>query len=346
MTPKISRRGFLGGTAVVGAGALGAAVLGTAFQPQDAAAVRAAARSEPRRGLSANTAKPTPSPSASEAEPSPSASSKEPAGPSEATEPAGPAEQTEPTRQPPTPSAGGGKGVSVTPFGGATAAITGVGASWYYTWASTTGGTARPGGSEFVPMIWGADAVNDTDLGNATREGSQLLGFNEPDFAAQANMSPTQALDLWPRLEATGLRLGAPAVAHSGDRAGGWLDQFMSGAAGRGLRVDFIPLHWYGGDFSAAAVGHLRNYLEAVHARWPGKPLWLTEYALIDFSSGAPRFPSEAEQIAFVGGVVPMLRSLPYVERHAWFTLSRDAHETGLASPSGVNATGRAYRDA
>ena len=40
-----------------------------------------------------------------------------------------------------------------------------------------------------------------------------LLGFNEPDLAEQANMTVEKALELWPRLEATGMRLGSPAVA-------------------------------------------------------------------------------------------------------------------------------------
>ncbi|MFE9889284.1 glycosyl hydrolase [Streptomyces scopuliridis] len=36
-----------------------------------------------------------------------------------------------------------------------------------------------------------------------------LLGFNEPDSADQANITPEQALDLWPQWEKTGLNLGA-----------------------------------------------------------------------------------------------------------------------------------------
>ncbi|MEV0408193.1 glycosyl hydrolase [Actinoallomurus sp. NPDC050550] len=56
--------------------------------------------------------------------------------------------------------------------------------------------------------------------------GTTLLGFNEPDMAGQANMSVEQALALWPRLQATGMRLGAPAVAFGADRPGGWLDRY------------------------------------------------------------------------------------------------------------------------
>ena len=210
--------------------------------------------------------------------------------------------------------------------------------------AATTDGTEQPDGVEFVPKIWGAGSVTAEELEAASRAGTHLLGFNEPDMAGQANLPVEQALDLWPRLMDTGLRLGAPAVAFGADQPASWFDRFMVGAAERGLRVDFVPLHWYGADFSAAAVDHLRGYLDAVHARWD-LPLWLTEYALTDFTGATPRYPSEAEQSAFARAVVPALDALPYLERHAWFTLSTDASPTGLWSGGVPNATGEAYRD-
>ncbi|AJE84766.1 MULTISPECIES: glycoside hydrolase family protein [Streptomyces] len=243
------------------------------------------------------------------------------------------------------PTAAGGKGVSVTPVDGAGAALADVGASWYYDWSPSTGEIARPEGAEFVPMIWGAGAVNDADLARAKEEGQQLLGFNEPDMAGQADMPVEQALDLWPRLQDTGLRLGAPAVAFGGDTPGGWLDRFMTGAAERGLRVDFIPLHWYGGDFGPAAVDQLRGYLQAVYDRYH-KPVWLTEYALTDFSGPTPRYPSEQEQTDFARGSAEMLGQLPFVERYAWFTLSTGTAPTGLYDGTTPNATGLAYREA
>ncbi|MEV7085135.1 glycoside hydrolase family protein [Streptomyces sp. NPDC093085] len=235
------------------------------------------------------------------------------------------------------------KGVSVNSVSGASQALADVGASWYYGWASGTGGVTRPAGTEFVPMIWGAGSVTDAELSQARQQGSQLLGFNEPDMAGQANMSVEQALDLWPRLQATGLRLGAPAVAYGGDTPGGWLDRFMSGAAARGYRVDFIPLHWYGGDFGPAAAEQLRGYLQAVYNRYH-KPIWLTEYALIDFSSGTPRYPSEQQQVDFIRSSTAMLESQSYVERYSWFTLNTQVSPTGLYNGATPNASGVAYR--
>jgi len=195
-------------------------------------------------------------------------------------------------------------------------------------------------------MIWGAAAVTDGSLATAREQGSTvLLGFNEPDLASQANMTPDQALDLWPKLMATGLTLGSPAVAANGATPGGWLDRFMSGARSRGYRVNFITLHWYGGDFDTTdAVGQLRGYLQAVHARY-GLPIWLTEYALTDFASSTPQYPDPQQQAAFVTASTRMLQSLPYLQRYAWFALpATTPGTTGLFLPGGApNSVGRAY---
>jgi Glycosyl hydrolase catalytic core len=238
------------------------------------------------------------------------------------------------------------KGVSAWNFTGVTGALSDVGAGWFYTWAADPGGITAPPGVAFVPMIWGQKSVTDSGLA-AARAAGIVLGFNEPDMAGQANMTPAQALDLWPALQATGARLGSPAPAFGADRAGGWFDRFMSGAGERGYRVDFIALHWYGSDFSGAATGQLKDYLEKVYARYH-KPIWLTEYALIDFS-GSPEFPTGTQQAAFVTASTAMLRSLPYVERYAWFALGTGdtGDETGLYRPGGAaTPAGLAYRAA
>jgi RNA polymerase sigma factor (sigma-70 family) len=237
------------------------------------------------------------------------------------------------------------KGVSTWDFDGVTSALGNVGASWYYDWSNTRSNITSPAGVEFVPMMWGSASVTASALAQAEQQGTTLLGFNEPDMGGQANMTVAQALSLWPRLQATGMRLGSPSVAYGGDTPGGWLDRFMSGAAQQGYRVDFITLHWYGSDFGSAAVGQLRSYLQAVYNRYH-KPIWLTEYALINFGSGQ-RYPTQAQQAAFVTGSTAMLDSLSYVERYAWFALPSKGNDTGLYT-NGTTPTqvGLAYRAA
>jgi len=174
----------------------------------------------------------------------------------------------------------------------------------------------RATGVEFVPMIRAAASVTTATLAQAKQQGTELLGFNEPDLASQANMSASQALDLWPKLVATGLRLGSPSSRSAGHpgRLAGPVHERRGGAR---YRVDFIALHWYGSDFGAAAVGQLRGYVQAVYNRYQ-QPIWLTEYAA-DQLRRWPEVPTQAQQAAFVTGSAAMLDALPYVQRYAWF---------------------------
>jgi hypothetical protein len=242
-------------------------------------------------------------------------------------------------------ASGAEKGVAAWTFRGVKRSLTKSGAAWYYTWATGHAGIASPRGVQFVPMIWGAASVTPANLRQVRREGPYLLGFNEPDNAGQSNMTVAQALALWPKLMATGLKLGSPAVAAGAATPGGWLDHFMSGVKAHRYRVNFITLHWYGGDFSTgAAVGQLKSYLAAVHARYH-RPIWLTEFALIRFGASAT-FPSARQQAAFVTAATAMLRRLPYVQRYAWFALPATAGDgtAGLFRPGAVaTAAGRAF---
>lgn len=308
---------------------------------------------------------PTPAPAATQALDTPPTTTPAPVPPAATTpaataSPAGvtptPTPTTKPTatpttRRPAAPAATAvtskRKGVGVWTFDGVSQALATSGASWYYTWDVAHQGVTSPKNAEFVPMIWGAKSVTASNLEKAKQNGRYLLGFNEPDLKGQAEMSVEQALELWPQLEATGLPLGSPAVAWGGDRPGEWLDRFMAGAKQRGYRVDFIALHWYGGDFTTAnAVNQLRSYLQAVHDRYQ-LPIWLTEFALIDFSNGV-RFPTQAEQAAFLSAATRMLGSLSWLQRYAWFGLpATDKDQSGLfRTGSEVTAVGRAYQAA
>jgi RNA polymerase sigma factor (sigma-70 family) len=241
------------------------------------------------------------------------------------------------------------KGVATWDAAGASQDLAASGASWYYDWGATPSGITAPAGTSFVPMIWGASDVTAATLDQVKSEGDVLLGFNEPDQGGQANMTVAQALDLWPQLEATGMTLGSPAVSSGAATPGGWLDQFMTGAKARGDRVNFITVHWYGGDFSTGpAVQQLESYLQAIYNQYH-LPIWLTEFALTSYAGPTPTFPTEAQQAAFLTAATEMLDGLPYVQRYAWFALpvSSGSGTTGLFN-QGPAATevGRAFEAA
>jgi RNA polymerase sigma factor (sigma-70 family) len=301
-----------------------------------AAAVYAGKPPAARPAAAATLAPPPPRPAASPAR----------SVPPPATHPPAPRKKASPP--PPAVVTAAQKGVSTWSFTGVDQALAASGASWYYNWAASPSGIAAPGVS-FVPMIWGAASVTTATLDEVRQEGSVLLGFNEPDMSSQSNMSVQQALGLWPKLMATGMTLGSPAVSANAATPGSWLDQFMQGAKSRGYRVNFITVHWYGGDFdTSAAVSELRQYLQAIYDRYH-LPIWVTEFALTNFGGATPTFPTQSQQAAFLTAATGMLAGLSYVQRYAWFALpvSTGSGTTGLFSSGAVaTAVGRAFEAA
>lgn len=191
------------------------------------------------------------------------------------------------------------------------------GLEWYYNWRTDEiwhNGTQRRT-VEFVPMIHGPENIDDRI--RSSRRPSALLGFNEPDGHGgehQAGMSVSQAVALWQRLEATGLRLGSPATTREGTLgANSWQRRFMNEVERRGLRVDFMAVHYYSTD---GDVNTFRNWLIAVHNEYR-RPIWVTEFAFIDWSR--PGRATYEANVRFANDSIRMMAGLPFVERYAWF---------------------------
>ncbi len=246
------------------------------------------------------------------------------------------------------------KGVGAWHFEGVDKAIADVQVSWFYTWRPSVDGVPVPAGAEFVPMIWGRKHVTPEALNTAKTTGHVLLGFNEPDHLDQSKLTVEQALDLWPQLMTTGLRLGSPATANDPRWAGSWLERFMDGAKRRGYRVDFVCVHRYVGAFEpATATAELKAFLEGVHKKF-GLPIWLTEYALVRWNSPT-EYATRSQQAAFAKQSMAMMETLPLVERYAWFAMPPSAAAPGLTASETVSLydakgratlVGKAYRAA
>lgn len=151
--------------------------------------------------------------------------------------------------------------------------------NWAYNWDSKA--TGLPAGLQFVPMLWGtaADHTNqwNANANAALKSGSgQLLSFNEPDMAAQANLSPAAAATAYKNymMPFKGkAKLGTPAVTNSGSKNQGldWLKQFT--AACTGCSFDFAAIHWYdtNGNFD-----YFKQYMTQAYAQTK-LPIWITE---------------------------------------------------------------------
>ena len=233
-----------------------------------------------------------------------------------------------------------------------------VGARWAYDWSPSS---PLAGSSvEYIPMAWGARSVTSANvaawrMAHRSGKASWMLSFNEPDMAAQANMTPDAAVALWPRLQSTGLRLVSPAVASPSTRSQShpgrtWLDDFMIQARAHGLRVDAIALHFYGDWTDPTNISSIERALERVHARWH-RPVWVTEIGTLPawrWDGRAPHStPTPGVARAYLRRVMGMLRTHRWIARVAWFMdrCSGDCATSSLFDQAGrPTALGRTLR--
>ena len=221
-----------------------------------------------------------------------------------------------------------------------------LGCGWFYPWRPSRKAGEERVEAEFIRMIWDEKDVTDEVLAEVKAGGfSALLGFNEPDNKGQADMSVASAIELWPKLIETGLRLGSPGTCQGAK----WLDDFMEEADRRDYRVDFICLHWYSDITKPDVVESLRRYLTAYWERYK-RPIWLTEYSGGDWKFCSRRPVTFEDNARFARESIAMLESLPFVERYAWFSSSKTG---GVYATVGLYETadeitevGVAYRDA
>jgi hypothetical protein len=228
------------------------------------------------------------------------------------------------------------------------------GVSWWYNWdfrpdEALRAGAYREAAVEFVPMIWGAKSDR-AAAKTAIPDGvSVLLGFNEPNFGDQANLSAADAAALWPELEsiadAKGLRLVSPAVNFCGGKCQDtdpfhYLEQFF--LACRGCRVDVVAMHIYVGCSPKGEnkAEWLINHVESYKKRFT-QPLWLTEFAC----DSAQSF---ADQEAFLEDAVAYLEAEPRIERYAWFSgrATNMAYVDLLAGSGKLSSLGELYVNA
>lgn len=198
--------------------------------------------------------------------------------------------------------------------------------AWWYNWAdrpdeALRAGAYRTAGVEYLPMIWGATFDADDVIANIPADTEWLLGFNEPNFGSQADISASAAAALWPEVERVADTLGLSIVSPAVNFCGGdcqdtspfdYLDDFF--AACDGCRVDAVAFHIYVGCNPPGEnkAEWLINHIETYKARF-SQPLWLTEFACDNATSFA-------DQVAFMEDAVAYLENEPRIARYAWFS--------------------------
>ena len=194
------------------------------------------------------------------------------------------------------------------------------GVHWWYNWASKPDSKVAASfgevGFEFVPMAWDETTTSASLQKDIPASAKTLLGFNEPNFFDQANLSAKDAAARWPELQkvadARGLKLASPAVNFCGPAEKchetdpfKYLDAFF--AACKDCRVDYVAAHWYACDGPALTwyLDQLKKYK---------RPIWLTEFSCLDGQD-----KSVAAQKKYMRDALAILEGDADVAAYAWF---------------------------
>lgn len=197
------------------------------------------------------------------------------------------------------------------------------GVSWFYNWGNDIKGyrneitdyLAENPILEYCPMCWNGnyDTEKIRTWCQNHPETKFLLGFNEPNFTDQANMTPAEAAEKWPAVQALakelGLELVGPAVNYA--PSGAYTDPFKWYAEFVDLvgvdAFDYVAVHDYAG-----GTANMKDLVDRFYALY-GKQIWITEFC--NWSGTV----SNDSQIS------SMIQQLEYLEkedkvfRYAWF---------------------------
>ena len=230
------------------------------------------------------------------------------------------------------------------------------GLSWWYNWAPAPDAAVASAyaglGTEFAPLQWdkilnGTTVTADQLAARIPAGAKYLLGFNEPNFKRQGNLTPRQAAALWPVLEEVArrknLKLVSPALNYCGDCVSDngvtyysptqWLDAFF--AAYPAARVDYIAVHTYvcQENYLRDKVAELKKY---------NRPLWLTEFSCGDMDHS---LITPAVQQKYLTDAVNYLENDPAIFRYSWFSgRSNEIPNVNLLGADGqLTALGQLY---
>jgi hypothetical protein len=202
---------------------------------------------------------------------------------------------------------------------------------WFYDYDNATTSSQD---TEYVPMRHNINWNAYSNINNKQKSTS-VLAFNEPDRPPpQADMTVEQAIQQWPNLLASGLRLGSPAPSDGGLS---WLYDFIDAADALDYRVDAVAIHYYRDNESISTI---RNWLADIHNR-TGRPVWVTEWNDgCNWTGGDPTDPyAHAARIA---EIIEAFDDMPFVERYAVYNACSNRE---LISGSTLTPAGEVYRD-
>ncbi|MDW7691695.1 LamG-like jellyroll fold domain-containing protein [Flammeovirgaceae bacterium SG7u.111] len=196
--------------------------------------------------------------------------------------------------------------------------------TWYYDW--NIGGNSSDD-YQYATIRQNAgwpswDAINNKERVN------HLLGFNEPDRPDQADMTVEEAIEIWPEMMNSGMRIGSPAPA---DPFNNWLPTFLDRCEELNYRVDFAAIHCYWGGLTPE---QWYSRLKQLHERFK-RPLWITEWN--NGANWTSEYWPDAQDAQFqkqlndMRGILNVLDTASFVERYAIYDWVEDKRAMVLA---------------
>ncbi|KAJ2917810.1 hypothetical protein MD484_g2576, partial [Candolleomyces efflorescens] len=185
--------------------------------------------------------------------------------------------------------------------------------SWQYDWANLPPPYLATSNIKYIPMQWGSGSIDRFVDAVRAQGADTILAFNEPDFANEANMDPTEAARLWMTYIEPLKQYGHVDKAFDAER----LWRYGMGTSG------------------------FYDYLWTIRNEYPRLPVWVTEYA--DTSDNA------TEVLNFMNETMRYMDGIEWIERYAWFGLFRPkagVHYNMLREDGGLNALGELYTGA
>ena len=172
-------------------------------------------------------------------------------------------------------------------------------------------------GHDFFPMVWSTQSdATDANIRAFIQRNPHIRyiqAFNEPNLREEANMTPSQAAERWPRFRDLANELGLKIVSPSlnwGTLPGYhdpnvWLDEFLAHPNVSIDDIDVISIHSYAGILGLKSfIDRFRRY---------ERPIWMTEWNQWYGTGNA------AQQMAFMSQSIQLMQADPMVTRHAWF---------------------------
>lgn len=221
---------------------------------------------------------------------------------------------------------------------------------WFYDWTPNPV-NSNSGDITTVPMLWGLGRLDhDDDVARFQAfqkvvPGSApfVMGFNEPDFKGQGSsgvMTTSEAADAWEKYIAphgkAGAKLISPSMAMQKDEK--WLAPFIQAVD---TKPDIIAVHIFQDNMDGVkgVLDHFATY---------GKPMWITEFACINYQGPAPVYCDQDKTDSMIASMIELFQGDDRVAAYSY----SDAYN-GPNSPltpnhdmKSLSTTGQAFLDA